>query len=111
MGYFNSFFQFGLKNFFLKCSKFGIDGLIIVDLPYPENKIFSKQGSDYFVQGIEGQINKETCKLIFEARIRNIYMNFYENLENVYDIYDNYYELNYDEREDMLLQIFNLFDE
>lgn len=39
MGYFNSFFQFGLKNFFLKCTKFGIDGLIIVDLPPEEDNL------------------------------------------------------------------------
>ena len=38
MGYFNLIYQSGENNFLKKCKTSGVDGLIIVDLPYPENK-------------------------------------------------------------------------
>ena len=37
MGYFNPISQYGIENFFLDSSKFGVDGLIVVDLP-PEGE-------------------------------------------------------------------------
>lgn len=37
MGYFNPIYQFGLKKFFSSCSRIGVDGLIIVDLPPEED--------------------------------------------------------------------------
>ena len=43
MGYYNMIFQFGEKKFINKCKKVGVDGLIVVDLPYPENKNFAKK--------------------------------------------------------------------
>ena len=43
MGYYNMIYQFGENNFIKKCQSSGVDGLIIVDLPYPENKNFSKK--------------------------------------------------------------------
>ena len=43
MGYYNMIFQYGERNFLEKCKKIGVDGLIVVDLPWPENKIFSKK--------------------------------------------------------------------
>ena len=43
MGYYNMIFQFGENNFLKYCKKVGVDGLIIVDLPYPENKYFAKK--------------------------------------------------------------------
>ncbi len=42
MGYYNIIFQLGEKNFILKCKKSGVDGIIVVDLPFPENIKFSK---------------------------------------------------------------------
>tara|TARA_Y100001954_G_scaffold54056_1_gene57772 strand:- start:149 stop:949 length:801 start_codon:yes stop_codon:yes gene_type:complete len=41
MGYYNMIFQFNEKKFITKCKNAGVDGLIIVDLPYPENKKFA----------------------------------------------------------------------
>tara|TARA_B100001173_G_scaffold33710_1_gene26200 strand:+ start:987 stop:1784 length:798 start_codon:yes stop_codon:yes gene_type:complete len=43
MGYYNMIYQFGENKFLEKCKKTGVNGLIVVDLPWPENKIFSKK--------------------------------------------------------------------
>ena len=43
MGYYNIVCQTGENKFLAKCRASGVDGLIIVDLPYPENKKFSKK--------------------------------------------------------------------
>ena len=42
MGYYNMIYQYGEKNFINTCKKVGVDGLIVVDLPYPENKFLQK---------------------------------------------------------------------
>ena len=41
MGYYNMIYQFNENKFLEKCKKSKIDGLIVVDLPHPENKNFS----------------------------------------------------------------------
>merc|ERR1711990_698241 len=38
MGYYNMIYQFNENKFLEKCKKSKVDGLIVVDLPYPENK-------------------------------------------------------------------------
>jgi len=43
MGYFNLILQYGQTSFLMQCKRVGVDGLIIVDLPHPENKKFSIQ--------------------------------------------------------------------
>ena len=43
MGYYNIIYQYGENNFINMCKKTGVDGLIVVDLPYPENKYFAKK--------------------------------------------------------------------
>ena len=43
MGYYNMIYQYGDQNFINICHKVGVDGLIVVDLPYPENKDFAKK--------------------------------------------------------------------
>ena len=43
MGYFNLIYQCGENNFLNNCIKSSVDGLIIVDLPYPENKNFANK--------------------------------------------------------------------
>ena len=43
MGYYNMIYQYGENNFINMCKKIGVDGLIVVDLPYPENKSFAKK--------------------------------------------------------------------
>ena len=43
MGYYNLIYQNGENNFLKSCKLSGVDGLIIVDLPYPENKSFANK--------------------------------------------------------------------
>ena len=53
MGYYNMIYQYGENKFLKKCKNSKIDGLIVVDLPYPENKSFSnkcKRNGINFVQ-------------------------------------------------------------
>ena len=47
MGYFNTFYQFGLKKFFVEAKKNGIDGILIVDLPPEEYKQLSSYEKKY----------------------------------------------------------------
>jgi len=41
MGYYNMIFQYNENKFLNKCRVAKVDGLIVVDLPYPENKKFA----------------------------------------------------------------------
>ena len=43
MGYYNMIYQYGENNFLKKCKQVGVDGLIVVDLPWPDNKSFAKK--------------------------------------------------------------------
>ena len=43
MGYYNLIYQRGENNFIRDCKSSGVDGLIIVDLPWPENINFAKK--------------------------------------------------------------------
>ena len=43
MGYYNLIYQSGENSFLNKCKKTGVDGIIVVDLPRPENKKFAKK--------------------------------------------------------------------
>ena len=43
MGYYNMIFQYNENKFIQKCQKSKVDGLIVVDLPYPENRIFASK--------------------------------------------------------------------
>jgi len=43
MGYYNIIYQYGDNKFIDKCKKSKVDGLIVVDLPYPENKTFASK--------------------------------------------------------------------
>ena len=40
MGYYQMVFRYGEKKFVKKCKEVGVDGLIIVDLPFPDKKNF-----------------------------------------------------------------------
>ncbi len=53
MGYYNMIYQYGENNFIKKCKQVGVNGLIVVDLCFPDNKIFArkcKRNSICFVQ-------------------------------------------------------------
>ena len=43
MGCYNMIFQYGEKKFLKKCKEVGVNGLIVVDLPWPDNRIFAKK--------------------------------------------------------------------
>ena len=67
MGYYNMVFQFGENNFLKMCKKVGVDGLILVDLPWPENKKFAnkcKKKSIYFIQLLSPTTTKQRLKKI-----------------------------------------------
>ena len=42
MGYYNMIYQYGEKKFIKSCKKSGVNGIIVVDLPWPENKKFAE---------------------------------------------------------------------
>ena len=76
MGYYNLIYQNG-ENIFLKnCKLSGVDGLIIVDLPYPENKSFAnkcKKKSINFIQLLSPTTSKDRMKKIIKDSHDMIY--------------------------------------
>ncbi len=76
MGYFNLVYQSGEDNFLAKCQISGVDGLIIVDLPYPENKVFAKKckkKSINFIQLLSPTTSKDRMKKIIKDSHDMIY--------------------------------------
>jgi len=53
MGYYNMIYQYGENKFLKKCKNVGVDGLIIVDLPWPDNKSLSKKCEKYFITFVQ----------------------------------------------------------
>ena len=76
MGYYNIIFQMGENKFLKKCEKVKVDGLIVVDLPYPENQIFAnkcKKKNINFIQLVSPTTSKERLKKIIRASHDMIY--------------------------------------
>jgi len=76
MGYFNLILQYGPSAFLKKCKKVGVDGLIVVDLTYPENKNFANQCKRHnitFVQLLSPTTSKERMKKIIKDSHSMIY--------------------------------------
>ena len=76
MGYFNLILQYGSLAFLKECKNVGVDGLIIVDLPYPENKMFADECKDHgitFVQLISPTTSKKRMKKIIKDSHEMIY--------------------------------------
>jgi len=76
MGYFNLIYQRGENNFLKDCKNSGVDGLIIVDLPYPENKNFAnkcKKKGITFVQLLSPTTSKERMKKIIRDSHEMLY--------------------------------------
>ena len=76
MGYFNLIYQSGENNFLNNCKKAGVDGLIIVDLPYPENKNFAnkcKIKGITFIQLLSPTTSKDRMKKIIRDSHEMIY--------------------------------------
>ena len=69
MGYFNLILQYGTRAFLKKCKKVGVDGLIVVDLPHPENKSFAnncKKNGVTFVQLLSPTTSRLRMKKIIK---------------------------------------------
>tara|TARA_Y100000590_G_scaffold381180_1_gene450168 strand:+ start:139 stop:942 length:804 start_codon:yes stop_codon:yes gene_type:complete len=69
MGYYNMIYQYGENKFLKKCKDSGINGLIVVDLPWPENKKFAKKckkKSICFVQLLSPTTSKIRMKKIIK---------------------------------------------
>ena len=67
MGYYQMVYRYGERNFVKKCRQVGVNGLIIVDLPWPDNKNFAnlcKKNSITFVQLLSPTTSKERMKKI-----------------------------------------------
>ena len=76
MGYYQMVYRYGEKKFVKKCKQIGVNGLIIVDLPYPDNKEFAKlckKNSITFVQLLSPTTSKERMKKIIASSHDMIY--------------------------------------
>ena len=76
MGYYNMIYQYGENNFLYRCKKSGVSGIIVVDLPWPENINFSKKCKKKnicFVQLISPTTPYERSKKIFKDSHDMIY--------------------------------------
>ncbi len=76
MGYYNMIYQYDEDKFINKCKKSKIDGLIVVDLPYPENKLFAlkcKKKNINFIQLVSPTTSRERLKQIIKHSHDMIY--------------------------------------
>ncbi len=76
MGYYNLIYQNGENNFLINCKSSGVDGLIVVDLPWPENMNFSnkcKKKSIKFIQLLSPTTSKKRMKRIIKDSQDMIY--------------------------------------
>ena len=76
MGYYNMIYQFNENKFIKKCKKSNIDGLIVVDFPFPENKTFAnkcKKSGINFIQLVSPTTSKERLKEIIKHSHDMIY--------------------------------------
>ena len=70
MGYYNMVYQYGDDNFINSCKRVGVDGLIVVDLPFPENKAFAKKCKKKSISFIQ-LISPTTSTTRMKAIIKN----------------------------------------
>ena len=78
MGYYNMIFQYDENKFLHKCKISGVNGLIVVDLPWPENKEFAKKckkKSILFIQLLSPTTtNKRLNKIIKDSHQMNYFI-------------------------------------
>ena len=70
MGYYNMIYQYGENKFLKKCKQVGVNGLIVVDLPWPENKVFSKKCKKNFINFIQ-LLSPTTSKIRMKKIIKD----------------------------------------
>jgi len=76
MGYWNLILQYNENKFIKKCKKSGVNGLIVVDLPYPENKKFAnkcKKNKITFIQLLSPTTSNQRMKKIIKDSHDMIY--------------------------------------
>ena len=76
MGYWNLILQFNENKFIKMCKGSGVSGLIIVDLPHPENKVFAKKckkNGITFVQLLSPTTSMQRMKQIIKDSHNMIY--------------------------------------
>ena len=76
MGYYNMIYQYGENKFLTQCKQVGVSGLIVVDLPWPDNKIFArkcKKKSITFVQLLSPTTSTKRMKNIIRDSHDMIY--------------------------------------
>ena len=76
MGYYNMIYQYGVNKFIKKCKQVGVNGLIVVDLCFPDNKVFAKKckrNSICFVQLLSPTTSKKRMKQIINNSHEMIY--------------------------------------
>ena len=76
MGYYNMIYQYNENKFIKKCKKSKVDGLIVVDFPYPENKSFAskcKKNNINFIQLISPTTSQMRLKKIVKDSHDMIY--------------------------------------
>ena len=69
-------YRYGEKKFVKKCKQVGVNGLIIVDLPFPDNKEFAKlckKNSITFVQLLSPTTSRKRVKKIIASSHDMIY--------------------------------------
>ncbi len=76
MGYYNMIFQYNEDKFIKKCKQSKVDGIIVVDLPYPENKTFAqkcKKNNVNFIQLVSPTTSSKRLKKIIKDSHDMIY--------------------------------------
>ena len=76
MGYYNMIYQYNENKFLRKCKQVGVNGLIVVDLPWPDNKIFAKKckkNSISFVQLLSPTTSNARMKKIISSSHEMLY--------------------------------------
>ena len=70
MGYYNMIYQYDENKFIKKCQKSKIDGLIVVDLPFPENKNFAEKCKKKNINFIQ-LISPTTSRIRLKKIVKN----------------------------------------
>ncbi len=76
MGYYNMIYQYGENKFISRCKNSKVDGLIVVDLPHPENKMLAlkcKNKKINFIQLVSPTTSKTRLKKIVKDSHDMIY--------------------------------------
>ena len=77
MGYYNMIYRYGESKFLKKCRQVGVNGLIIVDLPWPDNRSFAKKcktNSITFVQLLSPTTSRLRMKKIISDSHEMLYL-------------------------------------